>query len=429
MEGERFTYQFDASSEEDVESATHQRYTVDKGVNSAGAVNFVVEPHEEDFIDTAACYLKTSFRIVREDGEKLEEAGDVFLAPNYGANLWSQVGISLNNVPLPPGNDYQYTALLIDLLGASPAVRDGVLAPLSGFSSPAFASSKVSSVLQQNPIMFDDLKKVGSTSKEVTVFHRIHSDFLQSCSQLLPNRMQLGISLTRGKDSVILSKDSSDLENYRVEILAVSLFVKRVKPSVNKLQRLSKQLAQGGKLHYQRLHMIPYQCAEGNHSWTWHNCFNNVIPERVFVALVSQEAYFGSYSRISSYLESGGVKRVRFCRDGREVMAEPYTSQWKYPAPGVVDTENSEAKGPFAGLLRATGVFSSQRHFVGIEYDSYLNGSTVWGVQLHQSNSPTGSLDIHIEFEETVKEPMMVLVMGEYQKTLHFDKNRNVIQI
>lgn len=403
----------------------YQRYTVDRGLGSAQAVNFVVEGHEDDLIDPKHCYLKSTFRILDKEGNVLEDDDGVFFSPNYSSNLWAHASVSLSNTHLAPGNDYPYTALLTDLLGASPEVRDDVLSTLSGFTTPTHSSSKVASALSLNPIVFDDYKTLCANSKELTVYHRVHSDFLQTCAQLLPNRMQLTLTLSRSKDAFVLCRTSTESE-YRVEVLSVSLFVKRVVPGPSALKHLNQSLARGGKLHYQRLHMIAFPCAQGSLTWTWHNCFNNVLPRRVFVALVTQESYFGSFDRISTYLESGSVKRVRFCLDGREIMAEPYTADWKYSAPGIVDWEKTDARSPYAGLCRAIGVFASPRQHVGIRYNDYINGSTVFGVSLGQAQG-SGSLDVHIEFAQATAEPLMLLVLGEYPKTLSFDASRNLV--
>ena len=147
--------------------------------------------------------------------------------------------------------------------------------------------------------------------------------------------------------------------------------------------------------------------------------------------MVTQEAYFGSYSRLSTFLESAGVSRVRFCLDGREIMAEPYTTKWKYDS-NAVDWENSDAKSPYTGLNQALNVFAAPRQHVGIPYTDYLNGSTVYGVSLdHAEGSATvpGSLDVHVEFATPLVEPLMILCLGEYPKSISFDGTRNIVEL
>ena len=110
-------------------------------------------------------------------------------------------------------------------------------------------------------------------------------------------------------------------------------------------------------------------------------------------------------------------------------MAEPYSCNFKYKSPGVVDWEGSDAKSGFAGLNQAIGVFSTPRQHVGMSYLNYVNGSTMFGVSLDHAETlgtVPGSLDIHVEFENPVPEALMVLVLGEYPKNITFDGNRSI---
>lgn len=430
--GARLKYHFSESeSQADVQSSLHQRYTLDKGVNSSRVAHFLIEGQDEAFVDLSQCYLKTVFEVRRGNGDAIPANSTVFLTPQYGSNLWNQVAVHLNNTQLAPGNDYPYTALFIDMLGATPDFREFITSPLSGWSDTAFGSSSLSSILERDPSSYELGRDLIAGSKKVTVFDRVHNDFLMSCSQLLPNRMHLAVTLTRGKDSFVLGRQIGDTEEYVINIVSVSLFVKRV--SLNPTARgiVNSSLGTGGKLHYQRLQTIAYPCPKESKTWTWHNCFNGIAPRRVFVAFVSQMAYFGAWDRVSSYLETADVSSARFCLDGREIMPEPYTSDFQYDA-GVINTLKSDAKSPFAGLNRVVDAFSSPRSLVGVSYECFLNGFTVFAVDLDHADSLgplSGSLDIHVEFAHLTKEPLMVLVMGEFPKTIVFDSNRQITEL
>ena len=95
-----------------------------------------------------------------------------------------------------------------------------------------------------------------------------------------------------------------------------------------------------------------------------------------------------------------------------------------------MDWENSDAKSPYTGLNQALNVFSAPRQHVGIEYSAYVNGSTVYGVSLdHAEGQATvpGSLDVHVEFASPLSEPLMILCLGEYPKSIEFDAARNIV--
>ena len=367
----------------DLESGLFQQYTVDRGINSSRAVSFFAEGQANSFINLSQCYVKTVFRVVKSDGSALGDADSVFPTENFGTNLWSQINISLNNSALPPGNDYAYTAFLIDLLGASPEAREAVMKPLAGWEAVGYSSSKIADAL---PASYSTNKAKAKGSNLITVYDRIHSDFLMTCSQLLPSRMRLGITLTRSKDEFVLGCDMTTMtDTYKIEMMSVSLFVRReyLNPAARSLAE--RELADGGKLFYQRLQTLAFPCPEGSMSFAWYNCLGGFAPTRAFLAVVSQEAYFGSLSRTSNYLESAGISTVRFCLDGRDIMAEPYQTTFVYDENGATNLSESDALSPFQGFCQTLGTMHAPRAHMGVKYDSFKDGCLVFAVALDHS--------------------------------------------
>lgn len=423
-----------------IESTTEQVYTQDRGLNTARTVAFEVEAHDDTLIDLQECFLTTKIRVVKANGDPIppmDEADpstlpNVFLPVNYGNALWGQVSIRLNGQPLPPGNDYTYTGVLIDYLGAAPVVREQVLKPVDGTRAPTHHSSYLPHAFHFRDNLYFNARLGVAGSPTIEVHQRIHSDFLMTASHLLPSGMRLSITLQRNKDDFLLCRRPGETEAYRVEMREVSLSVKRVRPNPTARALLDRSLASGGQLVYQRLHLIPFPCPRQSKIFTHYNCFNGVVPRRVFVAIVTQDSYEGSYDRDPTFLENANVSRLRVCRNGQEVMPVPYTSTWSFleDTMGCVDTENSHARGPFNGLNRVLeGAHNPRQLPAGVSYRSYLMGATIWGVNLAHADSVkpvSGALDLHVEFATPVQESMMILVLGEYPITLRFDGQRNL---
>jgi hypothetical protein len=424
----RYKFSVDESGA-DIDSGHYQRYTVDKGVNASRTVQFMVEGHDDAFIDLSKCYVKTVFRVVNENGTELEPDADVWPTENYANNLWSQCNVSLNNTPLPPGNDYPYTSLLIDLLGASPEARRDTLGPLAGVSGAHFGGSDMA-LTRSNTYTLN--KALVAKSARVTVYDRIHHDFMMSCSQLLPNRMQISITLTRTKDSFVLCKGIDESRTFKIDIVSSSLFVKRIHLNPAGRSLIESSLSSGGKLLFQRLHTIAFPCSAPSHTFSWHDTFGHIVPRKAFCCLVKQSSFFGSWEKASHYLESSNISVVSFRLGGREIMAEPYRTEWRYEETGRVSQTLSDAKSAFAGLCRVIGTFSSPRTHLGITYANFLDSCTIFAVDLDHADGigPVhGSFDIHIEFLTPLEEPMMVIVMGEYPKTITFDASRQITEV
>ena len=439
MEG-HLKYKFDSqASVPDVVSSRYHRYTCANGVNTSRTVNFIVEGQPDCFINLSQCYLKTVFKLVNEDGTDIDSNPLVFPVENYGTNLWSQVDIRLNNTPIPPGTEYPYTGYLIDILGSSAIHRAHVMEPLAGTWIPSYGSSMIKNA---KATTYVTNKRLCSDSKSIEVYNRIHSDFMMTCSQFLPNNMSLGVTLQRSKDSFVLGADTKKFTDpktsaemiiepgaVKIQIESVSLYVKRVCLNPPAQSLMDRALATGGSLQYQRLHTIALQCPKGYQTWTGRNCFNYLAPQRAFVALVTEEAYFGSLGRTSNFLESANIKSVRFTLNGRDVMPEPYQTKFAYDRNGKIDTANTQALSAYHGLCKSMGVSNAIRQNFGVNYDNFIDGATVFAVNLEHadtSQAVRGTFDVTIYFERACEEPYMVLVMGEFPAILSFDSDRNI---
>ena len=240
----------------------------------------------------------------------------------------------------------------------------------------------------------------------------------------------------------MLSKQNKgDPVDYKVEVLSVSLYVKRIHLNQAAILLAEKKLADGGKYHYQRLHTLAFNCGKGSRTWSWHNCFNGLAPRRVFMVMLGQENYFGSWSRLSNYYESACVSAVRFCLDGREIMPEPYRPSFTYFKPekdqdpnrlGKINELETDARGAYAGLCRVLGSFFEPRLDMGVDYPAFADGSTIFSAELEHvygMEAGRGSLDVHLEFAAPTKEALTILLLAEYPKTLHFDANRQISMV
>ena len=470
---DRLRYNFACESSDDevsgIVGSQYTRLTVDSGIDSSRAATFQIDGSSDSLIDLSKCFIKTTFRIVKEDGNLLGDKPKVFPIENSALNLWSSVSIALNNTPLPPSNDYALTANLVNLVGATPEARDVVMGPLLGYRESIIGSSKIKLDTMGS---YDEVKRQAANSKSFISYSRVYSDFLQTCAQVLPYGMSMTLVFNRAKDAFALGDDSEVAHpGYRINVESVSLFIKRIYMSVPSMGRIKSSIESGGKLCYQRLQTVVYPCAERQLSFTHYGCFHGILPRSAYLFLVSQEAYYGSYKRNPLYYESADISRVIFMTDGREVMAEPYKSSFKYhPKNGTVITDSalmryttqlelmgeaddvdtneetalrqtltsivgggaSDALSPFAGLCRTVSSFSNPRDFVGIPYHHFLDGATIFAVSLDHDERMTamrGSFDVTIEFRTPLKEPMMVVIVGEYPKTISFDCNKNISEV
>ena len=230
---DRLNYKFMCGSDEepDVERAYYSAVTVSQNIEGS-SVHLHVPAIQNNFMDTSEFYIRVAVQVLRPDGgrigkigENAEEPGlDVFPLNGFLSNLWSQCNVRVNGCSLPPVTNYPYVAQLYNVLASSLDVRENVLQPLSlGITDGADESLISKDSVTRNIASMSRIEG----SKEVVLYGRVHSDFLQSLAQLLPDSLDLDIELVRGRDSFALGSANPDAD-YRIRINSVTLFVIRV---------------------------------------------------------------------------------------------------------------------------------------------------------------------------------------------------------
>lgn len=430
MADDRFNYKFKSGDDgPGIEASFVEKLTVDKAINTNRSVMFHVPGLDDCSIDTKEMYLHTEWRVKYEDGTLLGETPTVFPAFNWGANLWNQIVVSLNGHSLPPTSDYPFTTRLISLIGSDPENRRSCQQHLNGVSSSHYGSSKIGNAGMNT---FAIPKAMVASSKTIKVYDRIYSDFLTSVTQLIPPKTTLDITLSRTKDSLMLCKEAEDTSNYVVEILSVSLFVRRIRPNPSARTLIESSLKEGFSLFYQRLQTVVFPCNSPARGFTWYNCFgSSLAPNRIFTFFVSQSAYFGSWSRIPNYYESAGISSLYYTLNGRDILPSPVKPRFQYNDDGTVNTFQSDALEAFCSLHRVIGTFSSPRLSLGFDYNTFIDSGTIFCCELEnvESSTPaTGSVSLHIEFAENAPDDsLIVFVVGMFPSTVKFDANGTML--
>ena len=414
---------------DECEEAFWFKTTLDR--NLSGTLSFVVPPDGTAFTDVNAAYISVTFRVVRANGDHLDDSDLVFLTPGTLQSLFDRCQIFLNGDALDPTNAYSWGATLTSYLGMSKVARSNVWAPLAGMNLPGVRSSKLKPGSETSFIA--SMQSVAG-SKEVTLTGRLMSDFMQSCAHLLPPGVKLEVNLQRARDNFTLCCTTLDPSvEYKIEMSLASLFLRRVQMCKPVLERTMSSIASGGGLTYTRMGCIVNQVPAEGVSYRVGNLFGGgELPHTLYLVLANQQAFSGAHHYLANYFESGHVKSLQVYRNGRPVLTQPMRTKYVYNEknPHELDIPKSNAQEPFLSMAMAMNGIADSHISSGMGYGDFMAGCIVSCVQLNScggTRTSPGFLDVELVLDDAPRDPMLLLAFGEFDKTLRFDKNLHIL--
>lgn len=413
------------------ERTSYLKLTLDRGLNEASTFRFVVPADGQSFTDTNSTYMTVDAKIVREDGTSLSGEDRVFLGPGALQSLFSSCEVLINGVPVSVLNNYSYASTLSSYLGNSKLAREDIWSQLSGAWTPQVASSLL---IPSDEAFFVQPIQQASLSQPFRLTGRISSDFLMSLTQMLTPKMSLELLLNRNPHAFVINTTGKNKsQRFKLDISSMNLFVRRVRMSAATLTRTMESIGDGGMLRYTKLHSLVTQIPDGTLNFSLNNAYQSGdLPYTCYVMFVSQRAFNGSFTDLPNYMESGGVRSVRFLESGRDVSPEVTENKFVYLKDGrSLDTSNSDASKAFLGMYRVLDSIAQPVANVGMSYNDFLSGCIFYACQLNSCGGRKvgpGFLDIQVTFDETApRPPLLMLVLGEFEKTVHFDTNHVIL--
>ena len=133
-------------------------------------------------------------------------------------------------------------------------------------------------------------------SKIVEVSGLLHCNLINLDHPLL-NGLPLKIVLHRQRDSFVLMDDDTS-RDCRVRIIEAQVYVRYVKLSDEKYKNIQQSLpATPACYPIKRMVMKTHSVLQGISSLNWKNAHVGQLPNRVFMAMVGNDAYTGSIAK------------------------------------------------------------------------------------------------------------------------------------
>ena len=327
-------------------------------------IEFTIPPHTEFNTDLSQTYLYVKFRILKETGEDLATDSKVYPVNNLFHSMCSGIDLYLNNKLVTKNSDtYPYRAYIENLFSYGYDVKENQLKAAEFW-------------YEGEPKKFEDITDAAITargtpvgqSKVVELQGRLHLDLAMQ-EKYLPNGIEMTIRLSRSSPRFCLMADECPS---KIKIDTAILTVRYVQLLSTIANDLNQTIAQhNAKLPIRRVEVKTFTIGTGLRSKTEDDLFQRQLLKRLFIGMVSNEGFIGSYTTNPFFFQHFDLSKLDVTCDGHSVYGKPFEPKF-----GANQYLRS-----YLSLYQAL-TSQNQVQNCNIDYKDYKGGYCFWGYDL-----------------------------------------------
>ena len=382
-------------------------------------LEFKLNGSGEDYIWPLQHYLLLQVQILNTDCSPL--ANDDLTAPvnNFIHSLWNDVKVTINGTAVTPKEEnYAYKSLIEKLLS---------------FGDCAIGSQGEASLfIKDTAGAMDHLtnntgavarRRYIAESNTFELLCPLNIDLFQA-GKVLPNGCDISIKLSRNKPEFSLM--IPDTNGRKIMMPLAELIT--IKP------KLAAATALGHANAFQKdMAVYPIRRTEvktavietGVKSKTLTNICNGQLPRRVFIGLVSNEAFNGHREKNPFNFQHYNLNYLALSLDGELTPNLPLT-------PSFGDDIFLES---YMSLFMATGKFNRDEGLI-ISRSDYAHGYALYGFDLSSDQSSdalyfdtikSGNFKVDLKFDVSTPHAVNVVFLLEFDSVIRIDRGRRVV--
>ncbi|XP_054168395.1 uncharacterized protein F54H12.2-like [Oppia nitens] len=319
--------------------------------------------------------------------------------------------------------NYPYVAYMDTLLNSTPEARKTHL-QTALWQKDEYPMDKVNEIRSQR------IRPIGDTLDEgceIEMYGNLHIDLSSQVKSLLGG-VSLNIKIYPNDPNFYLIYDKTLLP--KVEIMDVRLFMHRSILSPQVVIAHNKALEKTNARYFiTRKEVKTSIIAKDTLDCYLNNVVNGVIPRKIYVAFVNNEAYNGVYNLNPFYFKNYSIRHIACYVDGTQYPHRPYTPDFstkKYMREYFVLFETA----------------NQIRHETSIDItrDEYAEGFTIFGFNFtpdlsdgvaksgYVSPLSRGNLRIELKFAHPIKETVTAIIFCEYDNLIEIQNSRFAIK-
>ena len=373
---------------------------------------FRAEPNEFIKFNESMIYLKYNIKLSKTDNSaiKAEDWANIVPTNNFLHSLFERVELSINqvSVTMAPSN-YAYRSYLEKLLGFSRSAKDG-------FLTSSLWGDRGERITAITP-------ETGATQSEITIelMDKIHFDltfqnkaFIGNTSfsvKLMPSPQQFLFEIPTGYAIATEIKDP-------ILYIHRSYITDSLSTAIGKALKIAPC-----KYPITRTEMKHFTLEKGVIDRFLNNAITGILPRRIFVMMVEQSAFSGSYTKNPFYFDHNNLSQL-VCYIG----GTAFPSQAMRP-----DFEKNLYVREFVALYQALNQNGTDS-YSEISRKDFKDGNTIFAINLtpdlssgpgaigHYNLVNRGELRLHIKFAKELKATTTLLIYQEFDSIIEIDE-------
>ena len=375
-------------------------------------VEFTIPPQSAAYIDLKRSSLKVKLRLTKADGTLIKKDANVGLINLPLQAIFSVVECSLQQTPVAQmGSNYPYKAYIDTLLETGKGEK--VLLNSQFFLKDTPGHHDNADVITGSNTALYRRSRYTDEGRILEMEGPLHLDVFRQ-NRLLLNGVALTLKLWPSMNPFRLMSSDDDAA-YRVQILDAALKLYLQKPNAGVLMAHNQLLGNSTAMYpFISSHIKIASVSQGEYGFIENNLFQGDVPTQLIVALVSSEAYSGSYKKSPFNFQGFDCNFLALYIDGQSYPCQPL--QCNFGEKNYVD---------------AYKTLASFRDDVDISYSDFGGGYALFVLnvddRLDFNAKRRGDCRLEIKFGTSLPESVTVLMYGKFPKIMHVDQSRRVL--
>ena len=278
---------------------------------------------------------------------------------------------------------------------------------------------------------YHDKANLFGHNKDFSFSMQLHTE-LTSIHSFMPDRIKYEFTFSRNDPSIYLRSFTNanfDGGKYDIKFSKLSLSGEFMIPSPKIYNQIKTYLNNNeAVLRTCRTEITRNTISNGYSSFDWTNMFTqNTLPDQIFVAMVSQEAKEGSYSKDAFYFHHYNVNSIRLQVNNKNLPVETLTPDFEndnYTRTYKALYENMAIKNANCGLSITPHNFKWGNTIFAWD----LNPDSCAGAHSNHTRS-YGAASLHLTFKKPLPEQVSLICVAVYRDYLVLSPTRQYLPV
>ncbi len=407
-----------------VEEGQWVEYNPVSSISSAAPIEFVVTGSGDDYLDLSKTLIQVEAAIRQPDGTRTPATTHIAPVNNTLQSLFSQVDVSLNDVPVSTATTtYPYKAYIENHLNHGSDAKESRLSAGLYFMDDNITQSDPIPDGEDPPVNsgLEARHRICTAKKSFQMIGGLHLDICHQSRYLL-NGVTVRMRMIRSKDKFVLMGAG----DHTIEILSAKLWMRKLKISPSLALAHEKILAKkSAKYPITRVEVKVFHLPAGQKSFTHDALFLGQLPKRVVLGIVDNRAFNGDLSLNPFEFKHCDLNFLSLHLDGQQVPWAPLKPSYE---------NDNYIRSYFTQFSSGEGIHSDSGNTV--DREEFKKGNTLYCFDLtpdlssstghHFNLSRRGNLRVEMGFEKQLPFTGNVIVYSEFESIIEIDHERKV---